>query len=882
MRQLLLAAIAFVAASGSVNAATDNDRLQDWVRLDAEIHRATQAMASDADAARPAVEELLKRVDLINSASDAQHEESTLSRTKRDALRGPLYNLRLALEHPAMASQIAMLNANPRGPLMSAEGVAGISCDQAIELVPGQPMRIEIPANTSRWITVRSPLGASSPLALTTLGSDIDAAVDVYADCRETGMAALSSGDDNHGLQAIALLPPAAHPLMLEIRNQGERGIATIDAITAVTITGRITRSDTGAAIASLPVEGYRGTNPNSVQFAGSTTSQATGNYQLTTFTTGPGNTYMRTRGPTNQLSYIDKTWDDVPCTPAYGLSDCGPGTPTAVATEDGVAVSNIDFVLSRGATIYGTVVDRSGSPVYNASVSINQVGGVSAVPRAAMTDNLGRYRADALPTGQYRVAAGASGYKSQVFRDFDCDTDCGTIAGTPVSAVESGQSLANFSLSRANSIRVTFTVGGQPTNNYVNAQIIAVNEAGTIVATASSNGSGAPTVLGPLPAGIYRVHAQGFGLVPEYYQDVVCGRICGPAEFQAATPILVNNDVQPVDIAMDLGVIPALTGTVTSTTGAPIPNANIILYRGFSETYGSTGSDGTYRLRPRGLGDYLVHAATPNHIDELHDNIPCNRMAIIGNCLGGTPVTFTASAAPSPVNFELSPSAIVRGRVIRLPVNPYFQIFALTSMNQDVNGVLNLQSNGTYQLDDLPEGQFRIGYAPAVSLGRLQFFKDVVCGPDVYRFNECPATGATLVNLVSGTIVDEVNFTNRTRFGRLGQVTDEATGLPVSGVIIDAFDSTSGQRSGSAVTDGEGRFDIASDFGGSGNFSIATDNQRGYVNEVYNNIQCPVGSVYLGTCPLTGSTPVAFPGDGSELLIVLRRDDMVFRSGFD
>ena len=369
---------------------------------------------------------------------------------------------------------------------------------------------------------------------------------------------------------------------------------------------------------------------------------------------------------------------------------------------------------------------------------------------------------------------------------------------------------------------------------------------------------------------------------MPEYYEDVVCGRICGPAEFQAATPILVSNDAPPVEIAMDLARIPELTGTVTSTNGARIPNATIILYRGYAETYGSTGSDGTYRVRPSALGDYFVHAVTPNHIDELYDNVPCNRMPIIDNCLGGTPVTVTASAAPPPADFELAPSAMVRGRVSRLPVNPYFLMYALTSLGQDANGVLTQRGDGTYQLADLPEGQFRIGYAPIVSLGRLQLFKDVVCGPEVYTFDQCPTTGVTPVNLVSGSIVDEANFTNRTRFGRLGQVTDEATGSPLSGIIIDAFDSPSGQRTGSVMTDDDGRFDVSPDFGGSGTFAIATDNSRGYINEVYNNLECPVGSVYLGTCLLTGATPVAFPGDGSELSIALRREDVVFRSGFD
>ena len=61
----------------------------------------------------------------------------------------------------------------------------------------------------------------------------------------------------------------------------------------------------------------------------------------------------------------------------------------------------------------------------------------------------------------------------------------------------------------------------------------------------------------------------------------------------------------------------------------------------------------------------------------------------------------------------------------------------------------------------------------------------------------------------------------------------------------------------------------------------MATDNYRGYINEVYDNIACPFGSVYLGTCGISGGIPLAFPGDDSEVLIALR-SEIVFRTGFD
>ena len=188
--------------------------------------------------------------------------------------------------------------------------------------------------------------------------------------------------------------------------------------------------------------------------------------------------------------------------------------------------------------------------------------------------------------------------------------------------------------------------------------------------------------------------------------------------------------------------------------------------------------------------------------------------------------------------------------------------------------------TDGSYELYDLPPGQFRFGISFYYD-GRLQLFQNIDCGALANNFSECPATGATMISLGSGSIVDGIDFTYRSHLGRLGQVTDEATGAPLAGIIIDLFRASDGQRYSTVTTDATGRFDTSPGYT-AGNYLLATDNYRGYRNEVYDNIECSVGSVYLGMCPLAGGTPIAFPGDGSELSIALRRDDIIFSSGFD
>lgn len=210
------------------------------------------------------------------------------------------------------------------------------------------------------------------------------------------------------------------------------------------------------------------------------------------------------------------------------------------------------------------------------------------------------------------------------------------------------------------------------------------------------------------------------------------------------------------------------------------------------------------------------------------------------------------------------------------------FIVKALTGTNVELYnvGIFTQLTDGRYELYDLSASQFRFGVSPYYD-GRLQLFQNIDCGAQANNFSQCPATGATTVSLSSGAIVDGIDFTYRSRLGRVGHVTDEVTGTPLSGIIIDLFSASDGQRYSTTTTDATGRFDASPGYT-SGNYVLATDNYRGYVNEIYNNIECAVGSVYLGTCPLTGATPVAFPGDGSDLSIALRRTDFVFRAGFD
>lgn len=76
------------------------------------------------------------------------------------------------------------------------------------------------------------------------------------------------------------------------------------------------------------------------------------------------------------------------------------------VVVSAGVAVTGVDAVLSRGATISGVVTSSDGSPVTGSPVSIHRADRSIVNVTGVAAD--GTYTIDALPAGEYRLAFGA------------------------------------------------------------------------------------------------------------------------------------------------------------------------------------------------------------------------------------------------------------------------------------------------------------------------------------------------------------------------------------------------------------------------------------------------------------------------------------------
>jgi hypothetical protein len=177
-------------------------------------------------------------------------------------------------------------------------------------------------------------------------------------------------------------------------------------------------------------------------------------------------------------------------------------GTPVAVSTA--AVTPNINFALSPGGSITGTVIDASTMlPIEGAEITVHDSTGREVAD--ASTDSTGAFTVSGLPTGTYYARTeDVDGYIDEMYGGAVCPVFCRVTAGTPI-AVTTGAVTSGIDFSLAAGGRIAGNVTNAVTTNPLGSVTVVIfSAAGVPVSFSETDASGNYTTRNGFPTGTY------------------------------------------------------------------------------------------------------------------------------------------------------------------------------------------------------------------------------------------------------------------------------------------------------------------------------------------------------------------------------------------
>ena len=529
----------------------------------------------------------------------------------------------------------------------------------------------------------------------------------------------------------------------------------------------------TGLTVTVCPYEGGG--------YCGSAVTDANGNYRIGGLAGGNYRVYVLS-GDSN---YVGEYYDNV--------TDGNNAAPVSV--NSGAETGGIDFALSTGGSIAGTVgVDPGGAPITGLTVTacLYLGGGYCG---SAITDANGDYRIGGLAGGNYRVYV-LSGDSNYVGEYYDNVTDGNNAAPVSVNlGAETGG--IDFALSTGGRIhgRVTEEDGTTPVP-YCSVEVNEYNIgywAGSTMTDANGD-----YVIGGLPSGAYRVRAYpyGTGLVSEYYS--------GTYSYDDASPVNVTTggDTNNINFTLDIGG--TISGYVYQHDGTtPISGVNVTLldrcYNGHISMGVQTNENGFFEFTGLPPGAQFILRADAisseqNYLSQWYGNLNDSE-----DCNQATFVTVGDS-----VNFSLTAGATITGQVTKSSDGQPVANFLVMAQHYDTGSFAGIggsgvtDANGDYVIGGLPAGTYRVFAHPNGAGLVYEYYSET------YSYDD-----ASPVNVTTGGETNNINFTLDIGGAITGKVTKTSDGQPVANVSVMALHYDTGSFAGSGVTDVNGDYVI-------------------------------------------------------------------------
>jgi hypothetical protein len=636
-------------------------------------------------------------------------------------------------------------------------------------------------------------------------------------------------------------------------------------------ISGQVTNQATAAAMSGVQVALYdaRGALVNTVS------SNASGAYSVSAL--AAGNYFAVTRGTPG---FIDEAFNNLPCSASCdGLL----GAPIAVTA--GATTPGVNFALSVGASISGTVRDPSLDPVVGTTVQVYDSNGIAFAQTA--TNPSGNYEVTNIADGNFFVRTrNDEGYIDELFNNRPCNGYCDILSGNAV-AIAGGVSvgLVNFDLANGGTIngRVTRAVGGAGVGL---AEVQAFTTSGFLAGRAMTDATGIYTIAG-LPDGTYKVRtANTAGLINQVYRTptpLSCSPT--PCALSGGNTITIAGGITVPGIDFALAAGGTISGTAADLFNNPLPSGNAVLFDSTgTEITTAPVSAGLFEFNGLANGTYYVLIENSSGlIDLLYANVPCPAGACNITALG-TPITLSVRApnqiaSVSNVDLRLPTGRQVSGRV-RAGTTPtaladatvYIFNSAGTLVGEGVSdGVGDYLTTGSFQ-----PGTYFAATANGVARGAGPNWVNELYNNRTCMLG-CNITGGDAITVTSGNgaPLTGINFDLGSGSSLSGRVRD-TTLLNLQLVTVQVFDSA-GVLAGSFQTNSQGQYKIDGLLPGT--YFARTVNAQGYVDTLFGGTLCNPNCN-----PLSGTAITVQAGgiDTPNIDFTLGRPDSLFNNGFD
>jgi acetyltransferase-like isoleucine patch superfamily enzyme len=323
---------------------------------------------------------------------------------------------------------------------------------------------------------------------------------------------------------------------------------------------------------------------------------------------------------------------------------------------------------------------------------------------------------------------------------------------------------------------------------------------------------------------------------------------------------------VTGIDALLDQGAV--ITGQVTGPDGSGLENYGIAFYdaEGRYVTFAFTGPGGFYETTTAvPPGDYygsnqfrIVDQYDPvqgGYLPVAWPNVSCGEPC---NFLLGAPITVTGTTPVPAIDFQLQNGSEIAGQITTGGGATPLSGVTVQLLNGDTGSVirsLTTDTSGAYRFAGLLSGGYYLRTVNALGYGD-ELYAGQPCNPF------CDPADGSLIELGADVTLSGFNFDLALTPTISGTVQD-ASGTAVGGVTVTAFD-TLGSLVSTAVSDAEGAYTLRNLYAGS--FFVATANNSGYVDALWQNESCAPG------CDPTTGTAVPIdagsPATGIDLIL--------------